>query len=126
MAMQGDWSEEARTTPHTFVNAYTVALFIISFLAAAMIFSHEMIIELSRQEADSEVVIAVLRFVQAFEALLALAAVTVAILRCRRSRLAHPTTSAISMVLTIWFPIGTAVFIWWLVSIRQRESSLAT
>jgi hypothetical protein len=58
---------------------------------------------------------------QAIELVLGVFALTVAVLRTKRSELARPTTAAVSILLIIWAPFGTAAFIWWIGWVRRRE-----
>jgi hypothetical protein len=46
---------------------------------------------------------------------------SVAVLRSLRSPVAEPATVAVSVILLLWLPLGTAAFIYWLVSVRKRE-----
>ncbi len=99
----------------TYVNAYTVLLFVYGFvLVLAAIVLH------SVAKGDVESAWS-LRLVRNIEAALALACLAVAVLRSLGSAVAAPATAAISIVLSISFPFGTAAFVWWLVSIRKRE-----
>ncbi len=109
-----------------FVFAYTVCLFIVSALAAMMVFSHQMFIVMWRQEDGGEIPIAIFRFLQAVEVILCLAALAVGVLRSRKSALAKPTTAAVSILLAFWAPFGTAMFIWWVAWVRRRERGPAT
>lgn len=102
----------------TYVNAYTVLLFVYGFvLVLAAIVLHSV----AGREPEAEAAWA-MRFVRNIEALLAVACLAVATLRSLGSPIAAPATAAISIVLSISFPFGTAAFIWWLVSIRKREA----
>jgi hypothetical protein len=58
---------------------------------------------------------------QAIELVICVFALTVAVLRTKRSDLARPTTAAVSILLIIWAPFGTAAFIWWVGWVRKRE-----
>lgn len=61
-------------------------------------------------------------FISNLLALLGLAGLTVSLLRWMRFPLALPMTAALSIVLLIAFPIGTILSLYWLTSVRQRES----
>ena len=102
-------SESMPSRP-SYVPAYTVCLFVVSVLAAMTLFSHQMMMEIFRQKNGNEILTAVFRFLQA-----------VGVLRSRKSPLARPTTAAVSILLAVWFPFGTAIFIWWVAWVRRRE-----
>ena len=53
---------------------------------------------------------------------LSVAAFAVAALRIRSAPLAVPATAALNIAWAILFPFGTGLFIWWLLSVRKRES----
>jgi hypothetical protein len=98
-----------------YVNGYTVLLFVYGFvLVLAAVVLH------SVAERGEEPQWA-MRFVRNIEAVLAIACLAVAVLRSLGSPVGAPATAAISIVLSISFPFGTAAFIWWLVSIRKQE-----
>lgn len=100
---------------------YTVYLYVIAVLALMMVFSHQMILTIVREDVQDAAVTAVLRFLQAFELIIFASALAVAILRSRNSPLAGPTTAAVSILLVIWVPFGTIAFIWWVGWVRRRE-----
>lgn len=114
------------TSSPGYVVAYTVCLFVVSGLAAMMVFAHQMLIVLLRQDNESETLTAIFRFLQAVEAILCLATLAVGVLRSRKSPLAGPTTVAVSILLAMWVPFGTAMFIWWVAWVRRRERCPAT
>jgi hypothetical protein len=64
-------------------------------------------------------------FVVTFFTLLGLAAFAVVILRVRRWRLGAQVTAALNIVWIGVIPFGTAMFLWWLASVRRRERSAA-
>jgi len=45
-----------------------------------------------------------------------------AFLRARRSSYAMTTTRAISTILLMWFPLGTAAFVYWIRWVRKKEN----
>jgi hypothetical protein len=45
-------------------------------------------------------------------------------LRARESAYAPGATAALNVVLALFFPFGTAVFLYWLLAIRKRERGL--
>ena len=49
----------------------------------------------------------------------------VATLRSIGARAASAATAAISVLLVFCFPLGTAAFAWWFMSVRKRESRIA-
>ena len=104
-----------------YVVTYTVCLFVVSALSAMMVFAHQMFIEMIRQEDEGEIPIALFRFLQAVDVILCLATLAVGVLRSRQSPLAGPTTAAVSILLVMWLPFGTAMFIWWVVWVRRQE-----
>ncbi len=63
-----------------------------------------------------------LRILAWLEAIQAAGCLLVAALRARGSAVAAPATAAISILLSLWIPLGTAAFIWWLVRVRQQEA----
>ncbi len=103
-----------------YVHGYTVLLFVYGFfLVTAAITMYSM----AAREAEDPAW--AMRLAANFEAVLAAGCLTVAVLRSLGSQVAAPATSAISIVLSISFPFGTAAFVWWLVSIRKRERAAA-
>lgn len=98
--------------------SYTVILLVLAGLALMATASHEFLIRTASQD---EIVAAVLRFVQAVEVIIFLLAVTAAVLRTYRSRLALPVTAAVSILLVLWVPFGTAAFTYWVGWVRKRE-----
>jgi hypothetical protein len=114
-------NEPTTSNPPRYRYAYTVCLFIIAGLAAMMVFSHQMMIGMFRQDPAADILIPVLRFVQSVEVILCLACLAVAVLRSKNSPLARPMTAAVSIFLAIWLPFGTAMFIWWLARVRRQE-----
>jgi hypothetical protein len=64
-----------------------------------------------------------LRILAWLEAIQAAGCLLVAALRARGSAVAAPLTAAISILLSLWIPLGTAAFIWWLMRVRQEEAS---
>jgi len=103
--------------PTEFVGAYTVILFLIAGLMIFSILTHEMVIATARS-LDA---VAVFRMIQSIQAVYAIFAFSVGVLRALRSPLALPTTAAISILLAPLIPFGTAAFVYWMVSVRQRE-----
>ena len=112
---------ESTQTDRRFVKAYTVYLFVLAVLALMMVFSHQMLLEIMVANGDNVVIRAVFRYLQAIEAVVFLSALAVAMLRTRGSDLAAPTTAALSIFLVMWFPLGTAAFIWWVGWVRRSE-----
>jgi succinate-acetate transporter protein len=101
--------------------SFTVCLYVTSMLAAMMIFSHQIIIVSLLEKHGDSIAITVIRSLQAFEAILAVACLATAILRSKESASASHLTAAVSIVLIFWCPFGTAIFLWWVISIRRRE-----
>jgi len=54
-------------------------------------------------------------------ALVAVGCLVVAAVRSMNFRVAGTATAAISIILALSFPLGTAMFLWWLLSVRKRE-----
>jgi hypothetical protein len=103
------------TQPSGYVHGYTVLLFVYGFfLVMAAVMMHS----LAAQETEGAFG---MRLAGNIQAILAVGCLVVALLRSRGSPLARPTTAAISIVLAISFPFGTAAFFWWLLSVRQQE-----
>jgi hypothetical protein len=63
-----------------------------------------------------------LRILAWLEAIQAAGCLLVAALRARGLAVAAPATAAISILLILWIPLGTAAFVWWLVRLRQEEA----
>jgi hypothetical protein len=98
-----------------YVYGYTVLLFVYGFvLVMAAVMMHSVA---AREGEDAWA----MRLAGNIEAILAVGCLSVAVLRSRGSPLARPTTAAISMVLAISFPFGTAAFFWWLLDVRKQE-----
>lgn len=106
-----------------FVMAYTVVLFLVGGFALMSLASHTFfLIPLMKEDPDHEpIVIYVMHFVQAVEAILVVLCFAVGVLRAYRSRIAAPTTAALSILLIFWLPFGTAAFIYWVGWVRRRE-----
>lgn len=49
-------------------------------------------------------------------------AIAVVLLRSRRSPLARSATAAVNIIWAPFLPLGTALFVWWLVSLRKQEA----
>lgn len=64
-----------------------------------------------------------LRILAWLEAIQAAGCLLVAALRARGLPVAAPATAAISILLTLWIPLGTAAFVWWLVRVRKDEAA---
>lgn len=52
---------------------------------------------------------------------IAVIAAFVTYLRARESAYAHGATAAFNVLLAVYFPFGTAAFLYWLLAIRKRE-----
>jgi hypothetical protein len=61
-------------------------------------------------------------FAIALFSLLATLSAVVVVLRVRRSPLARSATAAHNVFWAIFFPFGTALWLWWLLSVRRYES----
>ena len=108
------------------VSSYTVCLLVVGVLALIIGFSHQMFVTLMPQQGNAQIVIAVLRLCQAIEIIVFVTATTAGVLRAKATELALPTTAAASILLAFWPPIGTAVFVWWMLSIRKKERTAAS
>ena len=114
---------DKRPEPTGFVTGYTVALVAVALFAAGVAWLETGLIgELEAQGSTG--IATVLRVDQIFALLLSPAALVAAIARLRRWPLALPLTRAVSVALAIVFPIGTIVFVCWLVWVRQREADV--
>ena len=102
-------------------SAYTVYLYVVGGLALMMVFSHQMLLVITTAEEPNTFLRGVLRSLQAIELVVFFFAITVAVLRSKKSDLARPTTAAVSILLAMWVPFGTAAFIWWVGWVRRRE-----
>jgi len=60
--------------------------------------------------------------IHAFLLVLAVMCFWAAALRSVGARVAATATSATSLLLGFWFPLGTAASLWWWISVRKRES----
>ena len=100
-----------------YVSAYTVCLYVLGGFALMMVFSHQLIVGVLEEEEKDRVLLAVLRFLQAIELIIFLYAVTVATLRAKNSPLAAPTTTALSILLIFWPPLGWKARCWTLLSL---------
>ena len=106
--------------PH-FEHLYTVVLFVVAGLALMSAFGSTMIMGVAAADADAATVIAVLKCTRAVELVLFTFALAVGVLRTYGSRLAIPTTPAVSILLIFLFPVGTLAFVYWLGWVRKRE-----
>ena len=109
--------DESTVNPRHLKYSYTVILFVLAGLSLIAAFNHELLIRITA----NEVVTPILRFVQAIEAIIFVFALIVAVLRTYRSPLALPTTAAVSILLALWMPFGTAAFIYWVGWVRKYE-----
>lgn len=105
-------------------SAYTTALFVAAGLATMMIFVHRMFAAQTAGEPAGPAIHAVMGFLQAFEAIIAAGALLVGYLRVYRVPVAGPATAALSILLVAWLPIGTALFVWWLIGVRRQEANV--
>ncbi len=103
------------------VKAYTVILFTLSGLGLLMVISHVFLIRLMESEGADQLAILVLQFCQWIEAVYFVFGIVVGLLRVYHSPLARPLTMALSILLIIWPPFGTAAFVYWLGWVRRRE-----
>jgi len=97
--------------------SYTVVLFVVAGFSLIAAFNHEFLI----RRMANDVVTPILRLVQTIEAILFVLALIVGVLRTYRSPLAPPTTAAVSILLALWVPFGTAAFIYWVGWVRKHE-----
>ena len=103
--------------PGESVQAYTITLFVLAgLMVLGAVMHHWMIGRATEEVAD------VFVFVRNIELVMSLALITVAVLRAMDSPVAATATAAISILMAIWIPFGTGIFIWWLVSVRKREA----
>ena len=105
-----------------FVRAYTTVLLCTAVLVAGVgIFES---FAIPRLEAEGEVWIAdLLRLDRAIAFLLAPMALVTALGRHRGRQWSRPMTAVTSVVLALIVPVGTAVFLYWLIRVRPREAS---
>ena len=103
--------------------AYTVYLMVISGFSLLGIASMEMVLATTQAKPSGGLSPEYIRAVQGIQGILFLITLVVAILRVRRSELARAATAAVSILLILWFPFGTAAFIWWVGWVRPTERS---
>lgn len=105
------------TNEFSHVKSYTTLLWIAGFfMLVAAVLMHTM-----AQKEENEAW--VFEMVRNIELVMALACFTVATLRSLGSRAAGTATAALSIVLALWVPFGTAIFFWWVFRVRERENS---
>ena len=118
-------SKATESVDTTFVAGYTVALFVFAVVAGTVAWIEIALI--GELEAESETLWAtVLRIDQVMALLLSPLSLLTAVARSRRWPVAHLLTRVVSIALAIVVPIGTALFVYWLVWVREREASLRT
>ncbi len=114
-------SAKAEAQVPGFVRGYTVALFLVAMLAGLVAWLEVGLI--GELEADGLSFLAmVLRVDQVVALALAPLGLLAVAARIRRWPVALLATRIISFALVIVFPIGTALFIYWFVRVRRRES----
>jgi hypothetical protein len=101
-----------------FVRGYTTALMVLGIFFVFGIVTHQWLIGQEDTEPD---LAGILRFVRNIEVVLALLCIGAAVLRAQGARIAPTVTAAVSIVLAFGFPVGTAVFAYWILSVRPRE-----
>jgi hypothetical protein len=95
------------------MTAHTVAVFLLAALLASF--------GLGNLFAESTYPAEYRSWIIAFELYVASIAVVVSVLRIVKSPIALDATAALNLLWALLFPFGTALFIWWLVSVRRRE-----
>lgn len=105
-----------------FVRAYTTVLLCTAVLVAGVgVFES---LAIPHLEAGGEAWIAdLLRLDRAIAFLLAPMALMTALGRRRGRQWSRPMTAVTSVVLALIVPVGTAVFLYWLIRVRPREAS---
>lgn len=101
--------------------AYTIALIVCGVLSLLSAFVHQLVIEGS---SGPEQQVTILRAIQAVEVAVAITAIGAAVVRVLRVPWASKATLFASSLLAILVPVGTAVFLWWVLSVRRREPIL--
>jgi hypothetical protein len=110
--------EEPHRVP--FVYAYTVLLYVCGGLALMAVAAHWMLIEMMLQ--DGAVLVArILLALLLLEVALCVLASAAGVLRTIGHPAAIQATSAVSALLVLWIPLGTAVFVYWVRRVRRRE-----
>jgi len=118
-------SKATESVGTTFGAGYTVALFVFAVLAGMVAWIEIGLI--GELVAESETLWAtVLRIDQVAALLLSPLSLLTAIARSRRWLVAHLLTRVASIALAIVVPIGTALFVYWLVWVRKREAPRTT
>ena len=99
-----------------YVTGYTILLLVSGVLLA---FGAVTLFSLAGVYAEAGRALRILAWLEGIQAA---GCLIVAALRARGSAVAAPATAAISILLSLWIPLGTAAFIWWLVRVRQEEA----
>ena len=105
---------ESRTPP--LVESYTVVLFV---MAVLMVVS-AVVMHAVAGESEKP---ATMHMIRNIEIVLAIAVFFVSWLRYTNAPSARIATAVISILFALSIPVGTALFLWWLLSIRKREAS---
>lgn len=100
-----------------YVEAYTILLMIVGLFFVLGAVLHQWMIGRTGEDAAWA-----FRLVRNLEIVIAAAALLVAGFRAFDSRLAPPATAALSIFFALCFPFGTAVFLYWFLSVRKREA----
>lgn len=111
---------DKRSEPTAFVRAYTVTLVAVALFSAGVAWLEVGLIEELRAQGATGLA-TLLRVDQVVALLLSPTALLAAIARSRRWAIALLLTRVVSIPLAIVFPIGTAVFVYWLVWVHPRE-----
>jgi len=99
-----------------FVAAYTFVL----FLAGVILLMIGWV--LSDYAASRNLAPDLVRYVVACHFVMGAAAMLATALRLFRAPSARSATRVASIVLILWIPTGTALFLWWLLDVRRREA----
>ncbi|MEE8104195.1 MAG: hypothetical protein V3T86_01520 [Planctomycetota bacterium] len=99
-----------------FVAAYTLVLFLAGVILLLIVWV------LSDYAAAGDLAPDLIPYVVVSHVVMGAAAIVGAVLRLFRASGARVATRIASLLLILWIPTGTALFVWWLVDVRKREA----
>ena len=101
------------------VRAYTITLILLGALALALLCIKILLIMNPPKSYTTPVFLEIPGFF--LYSLLTIGCLTTAFLRSRDSEYAIFSTAVLSTILMIWFPFGTAAFVYWIGWVRKKE-----
>ena len=99
-----------------FVAAYTLVLFVAGVILLTIGWV------LSDYPASGDLARRLVPYMVVWHVVMGAAAMLAAALRVFRAPGARVATRAAGLVLILWIPTGTALFVWWLLDVRHREA----